>query len=79
MFQHKHKIDVFEAKCSMLRNMVHNLSKGSHSISSNHIMSVDSVQEDLKEEDSVHQMMEDMDLDNQESWHFSIIRKEKAS
>jgi hypothetical protein len=30
-------------------------------------MSVNSTQEDLKEEDIVHQMMEDMDLGNQDS------------
>jgi hypothetical protein len=62
----------------MLRNMVSNLSKGSHSIASNHRMSVNSIQEGLKEEDIVHQMMEDMDLGNQDS-HLSNIGQDEAN
>jgi hypothetical protein len=60
-----------KAEYAMLRNMVSNLSKGSHSAASNHRMSVNSVQEDFKEEDIV-QMMEVMKLGNQNP-HLSII------
>jgi hypothetical protein len=56
----------------MLRSMVNNLSKGSHSTIANQRMSMNSIQEDLKEEDIVHQMMEYMDLGNQYS-HLSNI------
>lgn len=48
----------------MLRNTVINLSKDSHSTASNLMMSTNSVQEDLKDDDTVHQMMDDMDLRN---------------
>jgi hypothetical protein len=51
----------------MLRNMVINLSKDSHLATSNHIISTNSVQADLKEEDTMHKMLEDMDLKNQNS------------
>lgn len=71
------KRQVLEAECSMLRNMVCNLGKGSHSVASNYRMSVNSTQEDLKEEDAVHQMMKDMDLGNQES-HPTNIGQDEA-
>jgi hypothetical protein len=58
--QQKQKIDVLEAECNMLRNMVINLSKDSHFAASNHRMSTNFVQADLKEEDTIHQMMEDI-------------------
>jgi hypothetical protein len=60
-----------------VRNMVCNLSKGSHSTASNYRMSVNLAQEDLKEEDTVHQMMEDMDLGNQDS-HPTNIGQDEA-
>lgn len=51
----------------MLRNLVLNLSKGSQSAASNYRMSTNSVHTELKEDDTVHQMLEDMDIGNQES------------
>jgi hypothetical protein len=57
LVQQKQQIDVLEVECSMLRNMVYNLSKGSHSTTSNLKMSMNSVQKGLKEEDGIHQMM----------------------
>lgn len=48
----------------MLENMVINLSKGSHFSTSNYRMSMDFVQDDFKEEDTIHQMMGDMDIVN---------------
>lgn len=63
----------------MLRNMVGNLSKVSHSTASNYRMSVNSAQEDLKEEDTVHQMMENMDLGNQDSHPTNIGQDEAIS
>lgn len=61
----------------MLRNMVCNLSKGSHAAASNYRMSVNSSLDDLKEEKTVHQMIEDMDLGNQES-HPTNIGQDEA-
>jgi hypothetical protein len=78
LVQHKQRIDVLGAECFMLRNMVNNLSKGSHSAASNHRMLVNSVQEGLKEEDIVHQMTEDMVLGNQDS-HLSNIGQDEAN
>jgi hypothetical protein len=45
LVQQKQQIDVLEAECSMLRNMVCNINKGFHSAASNLMMSVNSVQE----------------------------------
>jgi hypothetical protein len=64
LVQHKQQINVLEVECSMLRNMVSNISKGSHYVASNHKMWTNSVQVDFKEEDIAHQLMEDMDLGN---------------
>jgi hypothetical protein len=61
----------------MSRNMVCNLSKGSHLAITNYRMSMNSSQEVLKEEDNVHQMMEDMDLGNQDS-HPTNIGQDEA-
>jgi len=65
------KLMFLKAEYGMLRNMVSNLSKGSHSAASNHRMSVNSAPEDFKQEDIV-QMMEVMKLGNQNP-HLSII------
>jgi hypothetical protein len=58
--------------------MVINLSKGSHFVASNYETSTNSVKADFKEEDTVHQVMEDMDLGNQNSLP-SIIGLEEAN
>jgi hypothetical protein len=44
----------------MLQNMVVNLSKGTQSGPSNQRMSINLAQEDFKEEDAIHQLIEDM-------------------
>jgi hypothetical protein len=54
LVQQKHKNNEVEVECSMLKNMVINISNFSHSIASNHIMSTIFVQEDPEEEDKVH-------------------------
>lgn len=77
--QQKQQIQVLEAECSILRNTVNNLSKGSHLVASNYRMLVNSAQEDLKKEDTVHQMMEDMDLGNQDSQPTNIGQDEAMS
>lgn len=77
--QQKQQIQVLEAECSILRNTVYNLSKGSHLVASNYRMLVNSAQENLKKEDTVHQMMEDMDLGNQDSQPTNIGQDEAMS
>ena len=48
--------------------MVSNLNKGSHSVASNHRISVNSLQKYFKEEDIFYQLMKDIDLDHQDSY-----------
>jgi hypothetical protein len=79
LVQQKRQIQVLEVECSMLRNMVCNLSKGSHSAASNYRMSVNLTPDDLKEEETIHQMIEDMDLGNQESHPTNIGQDEALS
>lgn len=67
LVQQKQKIDELEVECNMLRNMIINLSKDSHSAASNHRMPTNSLQADPKEEDTVHQMLKDMGNENQNS------------
>jgi hypothetical protein len=74
----KQKIDVLEIECNTLRNMIIDLSKDSHSAASSHRMSTNSVQADF-EEDTAHQMMEDMDLGNQNSLPSKIGQEEANS
>jgi hypothetical protein len=54
----KAKIDSLEAECNMLRNLVLNLSKGSQSIASNYRMSTNFIHPELKEDDTIHQMLQ---------------------
>lgn len=63
----------------MLRNMVCNLNKGSQSTASNFRMSVKFVPDKPKKEETVHQMLEDMDLDNQDSQPTNIGQDEVCS
>jgi len=44
-----------------------NINKGSQSVASNFRMSVNFVPDEPKEEETIHQMFEDMELGNQES------------
>lgn len=60
LVQQKQPIATLEAECSMLQNMVVNLSKGTQSGPSNQRMSINLAQEDFKEEDAIHQLIEDM-------------------
>jgi hypothetical protein len=78
MVQHKQQNKFLEENFSILTNMVNNLSKGSHSTTSNHRLSMNSIQEDLKEEYIVHQMKEDMDLSNYDC-HLSGIGQDEAN
>jgi hypothetical protein len=61
----------------MLMNMVYNLSKGSHLAASIYKMLVIFSLDDLKEEEAIHQMIEDMDLDDHES-HPTNINQDEA-
>jgi hypothetical protein len=79
LVRQKQKIDVLEVECNMLRNMVINLTKDSHSVASNHKMSTNSIQVDLKEEHTVHHMMEDMDLGNHNSLPTNLGQEEANS
>lgn len=65
--QQKQKVDELEAEWRLLRNMVINLSKDMQSAASNQRISINSGQAELKEEDTVYQMLEDMDLKKQNS------------
>lgn len=78
LVQQKQKIDVLEAECNRLSNMTINLIKDSQSVASNHRMLTTSVQVDLKE-DTVHQMMEDMDLGNYDSLPTNLGQEESNS
>lgn len=62
----KQQIVVLEAECNLLRNMVLNLSKGAQSGASNQRMSVNSAPRELKEEDNVHQLAEDIEIVKQD-------------
>jgi hypothetical protein len=77
LVQQKRQIQILEAECSMLRNMVCNLNKGFHLATSNYRISMNSAPDDPKEEETVHQMIEDMDLGNQES-HPTNIGQDEA-
>jgi hypothetical protein len=79
LLQQKRQIQVLEAKCSMLRNMVCNLNKSSQSAACNFRMSVKSVPDEPKEEETVHQMLEDMDMGNQGSQPTNIGQDEVHS
>lgn len=79
LLQQKRQIQVLKAKCSMLRNMVCNLNKSSQSAASNFRMSVKSVPDEPKEEETVHQMLEDMDMGNQGSQPTNIGQDEVRS
>jgi hypothetical protein len=59
----------------MFRNMVINLSKDTHFAICVHMMSTNSIQTNF-EEDTFHQMMEDMDLGNRNSLPSNIWQKE---
>ena len=47
--------------------MVCNLSKDSHSITCNQRMYIDSITEEIKEEEMVHQMLKGIELDKHET------------
>jgi peptidoglycan hydrolase CwlO-like protein len=75
LVQQKKKLDVLEAECNMLRNLVLNLHKDSLSTTSNHQISINSAREDPKEEETVHQSKEAMDVDQQTSLHSMVGRR----
>jgi hypothetical protein len=58
--------------------MIYNLNKGSHSTISNYRIYVKLAPKGIKEEEIMHQMMEDMDLGIQES-HPTNIGKDEAN
>jgi hypothetical protein len=57
---------VLEVECNMLRNMVINLSKGDQSRDLNKVKLVNSNCEGMKEEETMHQLHEDMEIIKQE-------------
>jgi len=79
LVQQKKNIDVLEVECNMLRNMVINLSKDSNFITSNHMMSTNYIQANLKEEDTIHERMEDMDLGNHNALPSNLKQEEANS
>jgi hypothetical protein len=60
----------------MLRNLVLNLSKWSQWAASDHMMSINYDNLEFKEDDTIQQMLEDMDLVNQESLPTNLGLKE---
>jgi hypothetical protein len=52
-------------ECIFLRNMVTNMSKGAHSSTSNQILFMNSTHGDLKERDTMHQLVENMEFEPQ--------------
>jgi len=67
LVQHKQHIATLEAKCGILRNMFIKISKGTQSRTSNQRMSYNSTYGELKEEDGVHHLVEDMEIRQQGS------------
>jgi hypothetical protein len=59
--------------------MVFNLGKGSFSTTSNLNMSVESILEEFKEKETVHQLMKDMDLDKHASLLINLVQDEVIS
>jgi len=65
--QQSQKLDVFEVEWSMLRNLVINLNNDSHSITWNHGILINSAQVDYNEDETMHQMKDDMDIEQPNS------------
>jgi hypothetical protein len=63
----------------MLRNMVINLSKGDKSRDSNQVRLVNSNCEGMKEEETVHQLPEDMEIVKQDSDPVNVTMEEATS
>jgi hypothetical protein len=67
LVQQKQKISTLKAECNMLWNMVINISKDMHSTASDKKTSVNSAHADLKEEETVCQLKDEMDTRLQNS------------
>jgi hypothetical protein len=65
LVQLKHQISTLEVECNMIRNLVVNLCKDAQSGASNQRLSINSGHGELKEEDIVHQLIEDMEIGDQ--------------
>jgi len=65
LLQKTRQIQALEEECSMLRNMVYNLNKGSQCIASNFRMPKNFVLNEEEEKETFHQILKDMDLGNQ--------------
>lgn len=79
LVRQRQKIDVLEAESSMLRNVVINLAKDFQSTASNQRISINSVQEDLKEEETIHQLKDDMEIEQQNSLPSNVGQEEPYS
>lgn len=79
LVQQSQQIVVLEAEYNLLRNMVLNLSKGDQSGVSNQRLSVNSTQGELMEEETVHQLAEDMEIVKQDSAPLNAGLEEAAS
>jgi hypothetical protein len=63
LMQHKRQIQALEFECSYLRTTINNILKGSQSVALNH-KNLGSTPREFKEEDTVYQLFEDMELEN---------------
>jgi hypothetical protein len=63
----------------MIRNMVINLSKGDRFGASSQVQSENSNCKRLKEEETVHQLEEDMEIVKQDSVHVNAMMEEVAN
>lgn len=75
----KQKLDILEAECSMLWNLALNLQKDSLSSTSNNKVSINSTRAELKEEETVHQLKEPMDIKQQHSPFLDVGWEEAKS
>jgi hypothetical protein len=74
----KQRLDILNAKCSMLQNLALNLCQDSLSSTSNNDPAKPAHAE-LKEEETVYQLKEPMDIEQQHSPLSDVVREEANS
>lgn len=79
LVQVKHQLVILEAECNMIKNLMENLHKDAQSGASNQGLSVNPGQGEQKEEDTVQQFIEDMEIGDKESVPTNIGLEEATS
>jgi len=76
LFQQRQKLDVLEVECNILRILAINLNKEAQSTTSNNMMSINSTQVEFRGEETIHQMKDAMDIEQQNSLSLNVDREE---